>query len=575
MTETVKTQDSLRSFSFETLSQQDEWLRLGHYEKKLWGGYESKVRGKKFFLSEKGSVSPAAELEATFNAMFGSDAHLRQETQCAYLARRDFILKHYPSTTLETCEKFNEWIEKINPEKVSLIFATGMISSPASSFGHVFLKFHNSRRGEGLELLDYSVNYAARTADTRGALYAWYGLLGYFPGTYGMAPYHHLIKEYTNMEGRDLWEYELNFTRHENETLFKHLWELERGYFDYYFLDENCALLITRLLEVARPSMKLWQGHDIWVLPLDTVKSAYKAGIVSSAEFRPSLQSALSAELKPLSLSGELKIRELNQNRHNIEKQKEIINEMNVQELEAAQTYFNMKLMEDVKAYKDVLFYLGRRRASLNTLALAKTEVTAPPSPHLRPDSAMTALWGEGPLYGVSVRPAGYDLLSSHLGVAAFSEFEVLKFDLNFNSKESSDFVHDLKVLNVLNSTAINGIERPLSFGFAAQYSDRWQGPIKLGWSVDLGPHGRWMNFAKARWQEKKGPETSYKPVVGGLESLLAFEFQNRIRAFVSYESLENEKVQWKSGASIDLQKNIELRVSIYERSQFSLLAWF
>ena len=52
-----------------------------------------------------------------------------------------------------------------------------------------------------------------------------------------MLPYYEKIKEYSNLENRDIWEYSLEFTPDEVERMLLHLWELKDIYTDYYFFD--------------------------------------------------------------------------------------------------------------------------------------------------------------------------------------------------------------------------------------------------------------------------------------------------------------------------------------------------
>src|SRR5438445_12635588 len=53
-----------------SLSEDRSWLRLGHWRKRLLGGWESEADGPGLFLSPQGKRDPAAELEATLNGFF-------------------------------------------------------------------------------------------------------------------------------------------------------------------------------------------------------------------------------------------------------------------------------------------------------------------------------------------------------------------------------------------------------------------------------------------------------------------------------------------------------------------------
>src|SRR5438105_4718538 len=53
-----------------SLSEDRSWLRLGHWRKRLLGGWESEADGPGLFLSPEGRRDPAAELEATLSGFF-------------------------------------------------------------------------------------------------------------------------------------------------------------------------------------------------------------------------------------------------------------------------------------------------------------------------------------------------------------------------------------------------------------------------------------------------------------------------------------------------------------------------
>jgi hypothetical protein len=73
-------------------------------------------------------------------------------------------------------------------------------------------------------------------------------------------PYYLKVREYSDLENRDIWEYELNLTPEEIDRLLMHAWELGPIHFDYYFFDENCAYHLLGLLEAARPDLTLTEG---------------------------------------------------------------------------------------------------------------------------------------------------------------------------------------------------------------------------------------------------------------------------------------------------------------------------
>lgn len=285
------------------LAHSRQWARLLHYKSRWFGASASSVDGQEFFFSPDGRHDPAAELRASLAAFEkggGSYGRLKQTAYCAFPARRRFLEEQlgrkFPE---EKCEKKQEWLARLNPESISLVFATSYPGNPASMFGHSFLKV---RQKSGGEILDWSLNYAAMVPeDENGFAFAWFGLTGGYVGQFALVPYYAKIEEYNHSEGRDLWEYDLGLSREESLLLLDAVWELEtNSHFDYYFADENCSYQVLTLLEIARPDWEL-SSYFIHQIPGDTVrKVAMQPGAVKAVRMRPSLDRRLRVTVEAL-----------------------------------------------------------------------------------------------------------------------------------------------------------------------------------------------------------------------------------------------------------------------------------
>ncbi|MBO9667679.1 MAG: DUF4105 domain-containing protein, partial [Bdellovibrio sp.] len=210
------------------LDESPAWLRLGHYRKSWTGSYHSPIRGN-FFVASDGQKNPRTELLSTIDLLFSEKS---AQQQCRYLARVSWLKKSLSiqPQDLVACPERDEWKKRLGATEAYLIFAASDLSSAPSSFGHTFLRMHNPKNTGQLDLLDYGINYAASTGTEDGALYALKGIFGYYPGSYSMLPYHQKIREYSNLEGRDLWEYRLNLSPAQVELMINHLLELEGSY---------------------------------------------------------------------------------------------------------------------------------------------------------------------------------------------------------------------------------------------------------------------------------------------------------------------------------------------------------
>jgi hypothetical protein len=109
-----------------------------------------------------------------------------------------------------------------------------------------------------------------------------------YPGYYNVTPYYQKLQQYNDIDQRDVWEYELNFTPAEIRRMMAHVYELRNIYADYYFFTENCAYDLLYLLDVARPGLDLTESVRPWVIPLDTVKAIADAGLIRAVDYRPS-----------------------------------------------------------------------------------------------------------------------------------------------------------------------------------------------------------------------------------------------------------------------------------------------
>lgn len=287
----------------------NSWLKLLHYKKRFFGGYQSEVVTRDFFLTQTGRDSPEDEirkaLEEIKNAGKSQERFgpLRQSFSCAFPARSRWLRKYFELPNLsEVCGDFEEWRRGIQAQSVSLVYSSAYSGNPASMFGHTLIRLNRSKPGE--ELLSYGVNYSAQITENENPVkYALFGLFGGYTGRFDLAPYHRKVSEYAVSESRDLWEYELDFSIDEVEMLIEHLWELyTSGGFKYFFLTRNCSYQVLGLLEAIRPDSKLTRKSGWWyVLPSDTIKPLSKGISSESITLRHSLKAQVESSYVQLS----------------------------------------------------------------------------------------------------------------------------------------------------------------------------------------------------------------------------------------------------------------------------------
>ncbi len=261
-----------------------DWLALGHYQHNI-----STIDSPEFFLAPNGKTNPQAELDATIALFEGSDV----QRQCLFPARylwlkkQNLIRKPFPH-----CAEYEQFQKDLQPSGVTLLFTDAYMNNPSSMFGHTLLRIDTKRKGT--QLLAHGANYGAFTGEEGGALYALRGLTGGYYGGFTVKPYYDIINTYNNIENRDIWELNLDFTPQELDFFVAHLWEIGQTRSRYFFFSRNCSYMLMEMLDAVRPSLHLAQRFPAHAIPLDTFKAAARAeNLVKGVNYRPSRQNKI------------------------------------------------------------------------------------------------------------------------------------------------------------------------------------------------------------------------------------------------------------------------------------------
>ena len=272
-----------------------------HYER--GGGLRTRrsyVRSDAFFLAARGASDPEAELRATLAAFANGDP-----ARCRYPARftwldgaLGFQRERLPRVE---CPEYDQWRLDVGPAlAASLVFADAFLNNPSSMFGHTLIRFDRVPVAGDVDRRDlgaYAVNFAAETGDDRGVLYAVRGIVGSYPGYYSLLPYYDKVRQYGDLESRDLWEYPLALTPEQVELLIEHLFELRDVAFPYYYFTQNCSFHLLGLLEVARPDLELLDRFRIHTIPADSLRAVLEeVGLAATPGYRPSAATRLAHE---------------------------------------------------------------------------------------------------------------------------------------------------------------------------------------------------------------------------------------------------------------------------------------
>ena len=437
----------------------------------------SEIDDANFFFAKDGATNPQHELEATLDAFFSDEVKDDNSSICKFPARYAWLQTQLKADDFPkaNCAEYQKILQRVDPKSTTLVFPAAHINSPASMFGHTFLRINSSYNSK---LLSYAINYAA-DADAKkenGVIFAIKGLIGGYYGLYSLLPYYEKLKEYRDSEQRDIWEYDLDLSQEETLSMFRHIWELNGTHSYYYFFTENCSYNMLWLLEAARPSLELRAKFHYDVIPLETVHVVKNAGIVKSYNYRPSKRTKLLKyetliDKKYISLpialvEGKISAKSIDANKSINIDQKRYILESGVEYLEYR--YSEGKIKKE--HYLELFHEMTTQRAKLGITK--PLDIKTPPNP-VNGHRALRLQVGVGNKEGetlgyLGIRPAYHDLEDSSYGFLRGTQIEFL----NFLASASKD------ELKVEEATIISIVSLAQRSAFFKSFS--WR--TKTGW---------------------------------------------------------------------------------------------
>ncbi|PKF60729.1 hypothetical protein CW745_12700 [Psychromonas sp. psych-6C06] len=278
------------SNTITSLAQHSYWLQLGHYRSAVLSDWKSEVDDNAFFIAKNGKKDPLAELNATVDAFNGKGLTAKETQQiiCRFPARFNWLKTKIENNWGELdCPEMQQWQTTIDPAGMTLVFPTAFMNNPSSMFGHTLLRIDAKDQTRNKELVAFAVNFAAQPdMQDNAATYAFKGLVGSYPGLFTLMPYYRKVREYNDLESRDIWEYRLNLTPEEVDKVLLHLWELQSADFDYYFIDENCSYQLLALLQLAKEDLDLTSQFSMQAIPSDTVAALRDSQLLQEPNYR-------------------------------------------------------------------------------------------------------------------------------------------------------------------------------------------------------------------------------------------------------------------------------------------------
>lgn len=579
------------------LSETKEWLALMHFQNRLFIN-ESTLDSATFFLSKKGKTTPTDELNATLRAFFMpvkavekkegvSDTY--NHPLCLFPARfmwLDNQLKIDRSQLpLVNCKEYEEFKEKLNASRSSLIYTSAYIGNPASFFGHTLLRLDSK---EDLPLLSHAVNYGAITGADGGIPFMIKGVFGGYPGVFSVSPYYDTVNMYNNMENRDIWEYRLNMDQNKVDFLTAHIWEAGNNYADYFFFSENCSYMLMEMLDVIYPDASLAQGFyrpyfSSYVIPTDTIRAlSARKNILGEAVYRPSRRTRIKHAYTHLSEKEKVQLRKVLHSPRRPE-------EVSSSSLSPTEKANVLETAYDYLQYEFLAEHIGLEEMRSDTIRLLternkipeKSNFPAIPVPETRPEqghksAAMAVYFGQRndkTFIEYTLRPAYHTLLDDSSGYIPFEEITYLETTLRWYENENELRLQRMNLLGIRSIAARDELFKPLSFHFETGF-ESYAYPSKekegyafylnggIGLSYELLPNVRGFSFIN--FHGKAGGYLPNNGLAGiGAQIGMAANF-GRIRLTadaerITYSSKMADTAHYGAEISLNLSRNVSI----------------
>ena len=341
--------------------------------------------------------------------------------------------------------------------------ASAHINSPASAFGHTFLRIDENSK---TPLLSYAVNYAAQTNEENGFVYAYQGLFGGYKGRYSIAPYYTKLKEYSDLEQRDVWEYTLDLTQEEIDRMVLHIFEIRHFYADYFFLGENCSYNLLWLLEIAKEDVELTDKFNHKAIPIDTLRAVLSENLIKKSRYRPSKRKEILNIAKTIE-SNKKALDFAKSDEYNLTQIADLTKEEKIASLELATALLRIKLSEQKitkKAYLPKFLNILKSRSKLGVIT--KTEAKTPESPLDGHYSAKTSLtYAQDTTLKARAKVSYHDIYDNDYGYISGSYINF--FDTAVKYKDNKLTLDEINVLDIRSYALQDAIFKPISWQVA------------------------------------------------------------------------------------------------------------
>ncbi|CAA6817610.1 MAG: putative outermembrane protein [uncultured Sulfurovum sp.] len=474
------------SKQIKQLANNPQWHKLLHIK-----GHKSEIDDPTFFFSKKGKSNPKAELKASIEKLMSDKSDDENSTLCRYPSRSSWILEQLPELKkhikLPKCTALNQELKDLGAKHITLIFASAHINSPASAFGHTFLRID---KDANTPLLSYAVNYAAQTAEDNGFVYAYQGLFGGYKGRYSIDPYYKKLHEYANLEQRDIWEYTLNLSPKEIDRMVRHIFEIRHFYADYFFLAENCSYNLLWLLEIAKEDVNLINQFKHKAIPIDTLRAVLSENLITKTTYRPSKRKEILNSAKAIK-NNKQALNFAKSNDFDLTEIKKLPKKEKIASLELATALLRIKLAKqeiskEVYLKKFLILLKSRSQLGLQT----KEEISHSSTPLEGHHSSKASFsFTNNQAFQTRIKVAYHDIYDNDTGFipGAYINF----FDTALGYKDNKLTLEEIHLLDIRSYALQDAIFKPISWevslGAKRIFNNELNSYLKAGGGITLG----------------------------------------------------------------------------------------
>ena len=470
----------------DKLSNNPQWRRLLHFK-----NGESEIDDPKFFFAKDGKTNPTSELKASIKKLLLDKSDDENSTLCHYPSRSNWILEQLPELKekikIPQCKALKKELKELGAKHVTLILASAHMNSPASAFGHTFLRIDNN---PNTPLLSYAVNYAAQTREDNGFIYAYQGLFGGYKGLYSIEPYYKKLKEYSDLEQRDVWEYTLDLNQEEIDRMVLHIFEIRHFYADYFFLSQNCSYNLLWLLEIAKEKSNLIDKFNYKAIPIDTLRAVIAEKLVKKSIYRPSKRKEILAIAKPIK-NNQIALDFAQSDDYNLTKIEKLNQKEKIASLDLATALLKIKRSDNKiskREYLDRFLKILRERSRLGKIK--RENISEPFSPndgHLSAKTTFSYLTDKD--FEIRTKVSYHDIYDNDKGYisGAYISF----FDTALEYRDNKIDLKEIDFLDIKSYAIQDSIFKPISWqvslGGKRIFQDRLYSYLQAGAGITLG----------------------------------------------------------------------------------------